>query len=493
MHTGTKGQFEHRSLLLVQPVPLMPQLMAVRGEDAWKVEVCPNLLQAFVRLGQRPFEALLVHEDSLPQTCNPLEEIRRLYPDVIVVAIASSRERLDGADECLDQPCDPYQVVRALDRAYKEQRQRRRLKELQRENEQLTSKLWQQNNQLARLARGSARLSKVASEPRALFKTALDVLSDASGAQRASLMLLSRDNHEEELRVVEGRGLPDEAVARTRLKVGEAVAGWVAKHGLPLLKKPDRLSRDRKGEATSYKSNAFLSLPLKVADEVLGVVNLTERVGDRVFSEAEVSVLSKLAEQVALSIRHCRMLEEAKKLSVIDDLTSLYNRRYFTDAIKREISRAQRADRRLSLAMLDIDHFKAYNDTLGHRAGDELLRQFARLLRENLRSTDILCRYGGEEFSLILPETGKGGSPPPQSGVHFIDRLRAAVAEFPFDAQYVQTGVRLTVSGGVAVFPDDGSNPEELIAVADKMLYRAKSAGRNCTCSTCLLSGAVAQ
>ena len=136
---------------------------------------------------------------------------------------------------------------------------------------------------------------------------------------------------------------------------------------------------------------------------------MTERSEDRAFSLSEVKAFSVLAGQTAVWIRHCQKLQQATRLSVMDELTSLYNRRYFLGALRREINRARRSGQRLSLAMLDIDHFKTYNDTRGHQAGDRALQQFARVLQDNVRSMDTLCRYGGEEFVIVLPETGEGG------------------------------------------------------------------------------------
>ncbi len=345
------------------------------------------------------------------------------------------------------------------------------------------AKVSEQNDRLARLEKAVARLGEVASDPEGLFKTVLELFCDAAGAERLSLMLLGNDGHQGELRIVEARGLSGEVISGTRQKLGEGVAGWVAQHGRFLFKNPPAPYQNSARGDRSYKSQSFLSLPLKVGDEVLGVVNMTERSEDRAFSLSEVKAFSVLAGQTAVWIRHCQKLQQATRLSVMDELTSLYNRRYFLGALRREINRARRSGQRLSLAMLDIDHFKTYNDTRGHQAGDRALQQFARVLQDNVRSMDTLCRYGGEEFVIVLPETGEGGGYGGRDNGHFVDRLRAAVSECPFEGEQTQPGGRLTMSAGVALFPEDANSLEALIAVADRRLYEAKRAGRNRVCS----------
>ena len=173
---------------------------------------------------------------------------------------------------------------------------------------------------------------------------------------------------------------------------------------------------------------------------------------------------------------------ELEKLALRDGLTGLYNHRYFQEALTAELARGARYGNPVGLVFLDVDHFKNYNDQLGHPAGDELLRQLARILtdtgdlpelRFRGRITDIAARYGGEEFVLLLPQTNKEGA------VIRAERLRASIAEFSFVDQHVQPGGTLTVSVGVAAFPDDALVKDALISAADKALYAAKHAGRN--------------
>jgi diguanylate cyclase (GGDEF)-like protein len=170
------------------------------------------------------------------------------------------------------------------------------------------------------------------------------------------------------------------------------------------------------------------------------------------------------------------LYEHARSLSVTDELTLLHNRRYFLDELQREIKRADRSGMPLSLMMIDIDKFKQYNDTHGHPAGDELLRRLSRYLGGGLRETDFLARYGGEEFTVIMPETAK------DQARLIAERLRAGTLKnFPTKIGTSLNG-GITLSIGVAEFGPDADSLQQLIASADKALYRAKDFGRNRVC-----------
>jgi diguanylate cyclase (GGDEF)-like protein len=162
-----------------------------------------------------------------------------------------------------------------------------------------------------------------------------------------------------------------------------------------------------------------------------------------------------------------------ERLAHTDGLTDLYNYRFFQQLLSVEMSRAQRFRRPLSLIMLDIDHFKAYNDVYGHQAGDHALRRLAALLRRSSRSYDLVARYGGDEFVIILPETDRG------TAAEVAERIRACVEQTSPTGNDVLPGHQLTTSLGIASFPQDATDTGDLIRKADRALYQAKSAGRN--------------
>jgi len=183
-----------------------------------------------------------------------------------------------------------------------------------------------------------------------------------------------------------------------------------------------------------------------------------------------------LSHQIAAGIEKSRLFEKIQQLSRLDDLTGLNNRRVFQDKLSQEISRRGRTQKPLSLMMLDIDHFKQFNDSYGHQAGDIVLRQIAQIITAQCRcaSMDICCRYGGEEFAVIMPELEV------HNAVKAAERLRKAVehATFSFNAEHSEG--KVTISIGVAGITDEKEiGPEELVKKADEALYLSKRTGRN--------------
>jgi diguanylate cyclase (GGDEF)-like protein len=216
---------------------------------------------------------------------------------------------------------------------------------------------------------------------------------------------------------------------------------------------------------------AFLAIPLVVQDRALGCMNVYVREPHE-FGEDEVQLFSTFASQAAVSIENARLFEETRQLAITDALTGLANHRQFYNHLTREVRRAQRYDRPLALLMLDLDHFKEFNDRFGHLAGDQALREVSEVLRQNARAVDMLARYGGEEFAIILPETELS-----RAALH-AERVRAAVAAFPFLGVTGGPG-SLTVSIGVAAITGEMRKSQDLVHDADQALYRAKTGGRN--------------
>ncbi len=167
-----------------------------------------------------------------------------------------------------------------------------------------------------------------------------------------------------------------------------------------------------------------------------------------------------------------RDFEHQYKLATTDGLTELYNHRFFQDQMKMQIAHCKRYDSQFSMIIVDIDHFKKFNDTYGHQAGDAVLKQVAQTLKNNTRATDIVCRYGGEEMSIVLTNTDK------EEAIMNAHRICDAVADRVFKLSATQT-THVTISVGVSTFPEDGETPQQIIEVADQGLYYAKEHGRN--------------
>ncbi len=203
----------------------------------------------------------------------------------------------------------------------------------------------------------------------------------------------------------------------------------------------------------------------------LAVDNLGE---NRPITMSDVQALMTFATEAGLAIESFRSHERMISLSFTDPMTGLYNRRFFDKALAQEIGRCQRYGRFFSLLLVDIDHFKKVNDTYGHDAGDEILKQISKILQINLRSMDVVCRIGGEEFAIILPET------PHQNLVVVVNRLLKEVRQAePLVPTMAYEKERVTISIGVASYNGGAVSPAELYKLADKSLYQAKKTGRN--------------
>ncbi len=195
-----------------------------------------------------------------------------------------------------------------------------------------------------------------------------------------------------------------------------------------------------------------------------------------VFLESLIKTASYMYQNLMLMEQLRFLFVKAEKEAITDPLTELYNYRYFLLQLNREVSRAQRHKSVFSLIMIDIDFFKIYNDTYGHQAGDLILRQIAQAMLENTRNSDIVCRYGGEEFCVICPELTK------EDAKKTAEKLRQIVESLELPKIKLPHGENLTISSGIASFPEDGSTAYQLILKADKALYKAKESGRNRVC-----------
>jgi diguanylate cyclase (GGDEF)-like protein len=183
-----------------------------------------------------------------------------------------------------------------------------------------------------------------------------------------------------------------------------------------------------------------------------------------------------MASRAGRAILAARRLEHAEALSTTDELTQLPNRRSFERALGRELERARRAGSKLGVALLDVDEFKQVNDRYGHPAGDRVLGQIARRLRQSFRDTDLVCRWGGEEFAVLLPELAQGT---PEEVLAILERARHAVGGRPITLGPGLASPMVSVSGGLALYPTDGRDAAELLRRADASLYAAKRAGRD--------------
>ncbi len=294
-------------------------------------------------------------------------------------------------------------------------------------------------------------------------------------AERSSLLLYDEDAGELTVKAALGPRADDARDARVPL--GEGVAGKVLSDGRPLVVR-DSVAAGRPTHAErSYKTNSFISYPISISGRKVGVLNVTDKAGGGPYDEMDLSLLEMIAPQMALALDRAEWHQKATQfqlLSITDPLTGLLNRRYLEERLSEELERSKRHRFQMSFMMVDIDDFKQYNDVNGHQAGDLALEMTAQCLKSALRSADVASRYGGEEFSILLPQTGL-------SEAHVIaERVRRRVLQTQFPHGKRQPGGAVTVSIGLSAFAPGLDTAASIIYAADQALYQAKSRGKNC-------------
>ena len=227
---------------------------------------------------------------------------------------------------------------------------------------------------------------------------------------------------------------------------------------------------------TLIDNGVALIAPIIFKFQIKGLIALGQKMNNEIYSRSEQEIFSLLSHFISVAFSNSLLYQRMEQNSITDGLTGLHNYRYFKKRLSAEVVRAQRYKHPISLILLDVDHFKNYNDTLGHPAGDRALKKIAQLIQSSIRKSDIAVRYGGEEFCIILPEVEKEGA------FAFAERLRRLIEEFDFPGGDSQPGGRMTASLGVSSFPQDTIVMQDLIDKTDAALYRAKHLGRNKTC-----------
>ena len=310
-------------------------------------------------------------------------------------------------------------------------------------------------------------------EPAQTYESILTQALELVSAERGSLMLFDEAANELTMKAARGMAEPVSAVANVRM--GEGIAGSVLSEGRALVTTMDQLGRQTLPERR-YKTKSFISYPIAIGQRKIGVLNLADKIGGAAYDAADLSVIELVGPQIALALERAAWQQRANQfqlMSITDPLTGLHNRRYMEARLAEELSRSRRYDYPMSFMMIDIDDFKLYNDRNGHQAGDRALEIVAQCLRAALRKVDVASRYGGEEFSILLPQTDLQ-----EAGV-IADRIRRKVSETKFPHGDAQPFGSVTVSIGLSSYSAALDSAEAIIRAADRALYHAKSHGKN--------------
>jgi diguanylate cyclase (GGDEF)-like protein len=286
--------------------------------------------------------------------------------------------------------------------------------------------------------------------------------------------LLMVDEQKDELYFAIAVGEKAEALKNERVKVGEGIAGWVAKHGEQVISddviSDPRFAR-RFDQITNWETRSIIAVPLRSRLRVLGVIQLVN-VDRSQFSEQDIFFLQALCDYAAIAIENARWVEKIQELTITDDCTGLYNARHLYKTLETEVYRSSRFGYEFSLLFIDLDHFKSVNDTHGHLIGSKLLAEIGYLVKAQLRLIDFAFRYGGDEFVVLLPQTGK------DQALVVAKRLRDAMRASSFCRD---EGLHLNVraSIGLATYPHDARDAHDIIRQADEMMYLVKNTTRD--------------
>jgi diguanylate cyclase (GGDEF)-like protein len=311
-----------------------------------------------------------------------------------------------------------------------------------------------------------------------ILNSVMDTIGSHFEPKDWSILLLDREKDELYYELVVGDD--SEKISKLRPKLDGSISGYVAKSGKPLLV-PD-ITKDKrfaqyKDSLYGFVKGPLMCVPIATKGKTLGVIELYNIRIKNFESPRKMLLLTTLADYAAIAIENATLFNRVQDLTITDDLTKLFNSRHFHSVIEYEIEKARRYDSSLSMVFIDLDYFKNINDNHGHLCGSQLLREVGALISREIRTIDIACRYGGDEFIILMPETNK------KNAIHATERLRTSLNKTIF---LKGNGIdcNITASFGVGTFPIDAKNKNELIQFTDMAMYRVKNMSRDGISST---------
>jgi len=313
-------------------------------------------------------------------------------------------------------------------------------------------------------------------EPRRVLNVIMSRIQELIPSEAWSILLVDEETGDLTFEMALGEKGSD--LSSTRIKMGEGVAGWVAQTGEAAIVndvKRDKRFQHRFDVLTRFQTRAILCAPLTSRGRTIGVVEIMNPSSGSRFTRKELNLLLTLVEPAAIALENAILFQKTQRLAVTDDLTKLYNSRYLTSFLEEAIRRAKDEDGQLAVVFLDLDGFKSINDRHGHLYGSRTLSEVARIVGNAVREEDVVSRYGGDEFVVILPDTDGAGA------FKVAERIRRSLNEHVFLEEY-GLEASLSASFGVSLFPDHGEGPQDLMQKADQAMYSVKERGKDAVC-----------
>src|SRR5688572_10513996 len=323
-----------------------------------------------------------------------------------------------------------------------------------------------------RLAVATRRLTQLLGRITGLHGVCAVAVRHVARCLRSRFAVFAVPTADDELTILATHGYPIDLVRMLRITSGTGVIGSVHASGTPMPVQ-DVTTAPGMHRRPRYRTNSFIAVPISAGNEVLGVICVADRLDDQPFTRDDLATLRAPTAPVGLALARERARRDADdfaRAAILDQVSGLFNRRYFHERLDEELDRARRHSTTVALLMIDIDNFKGINDRFGHLAGDLVIRGVGDILKRSVRKFDLCTRFGGEEFAIVMPGSG------PENSLPVAERIRQRIEAFrPRESELAD--LRVTASIGMAV--SSGASARELIANADQALYEAKRSGKN--------------